>query len=163
MSNISKGSLSGIIKDGAHSFPLRVYFEDTDAGGVVYHARYLGFFERARWEVLSLCGADHLGAMQAGEGTYVVVEADLKYRQPARLGDTLTIVSRMAELRASSIVVQQRVMRDGLLLVDGRIKLAFVAPSGKPKRQPAAWIEAFQATMGQIETGQMETGMTSDA
>lgn len=146
--NSSDNAPQGIVSHGVHSLPLRVYYEDTDAGGVVYHANYLRFFERGRWEMLALCGADLLAAMQDGEGSYVVVEAQLRYHRPARLGDTLIIVSRLVELRASSCVVQQQVMRDGVLMVEGRIKLAFVAPSGKPRRQPAAWIKAFRDVMG---------------
>ncbi len=138
----------GRVTDGAHHLPLRVYFEDTDAGGVVYHANYLRYFERGRWELIALCGVDLHAALHEGLGSYVVAEATLTYRRPARLGDTLVIVSRLTELSGSSCVVQQGVMRNGLLLVEGRIRLVFVGPTGKPRRQPATWIEAFKRVLG---------------
>jgi acyl-CoA thioester hydrolase len=136
---------AGHFVDGEHRFAVRVYYEDTDAGGVVYHANYLRFFERARTDMLALLGADIGHALSAGEGGYVVSDANLKYRLPAKLGDALIIISVMAELRSASCVVHQRVMRDGQLVVEGRITVAFVGVDGRPRRQPAAWIEAFKA------------------
>jgi acyl-CoA thioester hydrolase len=124
---------------------VRIYYEDTDAGGVVYHANYLRFFERARTDMLALLGADIGQALGAGEGGYVVSDAHLQYRLPAKLGDALIVVSRMNELRSASCIVHQRVMRDGQLIVEGRLTVAFVGADGRPRRQPAAWIEAFKA------------------
>ena len=139
---------AGRFVDGEHRFSIRVYYEDTDAGGVVYHANYLRYFERARTDMLALAGADLGAALAAGEGGYVVSAADLSFLRPARLGDALVITSRMAEIRQASCVVQQRVMRDGHLLVEGRLTVAFVGAGGRPRRQPAAWIEAFRAITG---------------
>jgi acyl-CoA thioester hydrolase len=139
---------AGRFVDGEHRFAVRVYYEDTDAGGVVYHANYLRFFERARTDMLSLLGADLGQALSSGEGGYVVSEAQIKYVRPAVLGDALTIVSRMAELRQASCVVHQTVRRDRQVLVEGRLTVAFVGADGRPRRQPAAWIEAFKALQG---------------
>ena len=139
---------AGRFVDGEHRFAVRVYYEDTDAGGVVYHANYLRFFERARTDLLALLGADLGETLSAGEGGYVVAEAQLKYVRPAKLGDALVVASRLAELRQASCVVQQRVMRDGQVLVEGRLTVAFVGADGRPRRQPAAWIEAFKALQG---------------
>jgi len=139
---------AGRFVDGEHRFAVRVYYEDTDAGGVVYHANYLRFFERARTDMLALLGADLGEALSSGEGGYVVTEAALKYRAPARLGDALVVASRMADLRAASCAVQQKVMRDGQVLVDGRLTVAFIGADGRPRRQPASWIEAFKAQQG---------------
>ena len=136
---------SGRIAEGAHRFAVRVYYADTDAGGVVYHANYLNFFERARFDFLERCGADHVGALEAGEGAYVVAEATLRYLRPARLNDALVIVSRVEAVRAASCVIQQRVMRDGEGLVEGRVVVAWVWPDGRPKSQTPEWIEAFRA------------------
>jgi acyl-CoA thioester hydrolase len=135
----------GHFVEGEHRFAVRVYYEDTDAGGVVYHANYLRFFERARTDMLALLGADLGKALSAGEGGYVVSDAHIKYRLPAKLGDALIIISRLTELRSASCVVHQRVMRDGQLVVEGRITVAFVGADGRPRRQPAAWIGAFKA------------------
>ncbi len=139
---------SGRFADGEHRFTVRVYYEDTDAGGVVYHANFLRFFERARTDMLALAGADIATALSMGEGGYVVAAADLKYLRPARLGEALIIVSKLEEVRQAACVIQQRVIRDGQVLVEGRLTVAFVGADGRPRRQPAAWIEAFQGYHG---------------
>ena len=136
---------AGRLVDGEHRFGVRVYYEDTDAGGVVYHANYLRYFERARSDLLALVGADHVAALKEGGGGYVVAEVTLRYKRPAALGDALVIVTTLEEARSSSCIVQQRVMRDGQVVAEGRLVLVFVGPDGRPKRQPAAWLEAFAA------------------
>jgi acyl-CoA thioester hydrolase len=139
---------SGRFVDREHRFTVRVYYEDTDAGGVVYHANFLRFFERARTDMLSLCGIDIAVAQHGGEGAYVVASADLKYVRPARLGETLTIVSTLNQVRQAACIIQQRVMRDDQLVVEGRVTVAFVGRDGRPKRQPASWVEAVQGYNG---------------
>lgn len=140
---------SGRFVGNEHRFTVRVYYEDTDAGGVVYHANFLRFFERARTDMLNLCGIDIAAAQHGGEGAYVVASAELKYVRPARLGETLTIVSRLEQVRQAACLIQQRVMRDGQVLVEGLMTVAFVGADGRPRRQPAAWVEAFQGYSGE--------------
>ena len=139
---------SGRFVDREHRFTVRVYYEDTDAGGVVYHANFLRFFERARTDMLTLCGIEIADAQHTGEGAYVVAAAELKYVRPARLGETLTIVSTLEQVRQAACIIQQRVMRDEQLVVEGRITVAFVGADGRPRRQPASWVEAFQGYNG---------------
>ncbi len=126
-----------------HRFVLRVYFEDTDLSGVVYHANYLRFLERARTDMLRLSGVDLRVAWESGEGTYVVRHADVRYRAPARLDDLLTIASRMVRLRAAAVDIHQRVMRGETLVAEAEIEAVFVNAAGAPRRQPAAWLAAF--------------------
>ena len=126
-----------------HRLALRVYFEDTDLSGVVYHANYLRWMERARSEMLRLAGIDQRAAHDAGEGAYAVTELAIRYRAPARLDDAVVVASRLIAIRPASARIHQRVMRGGLLLADADVTVAFVAPEGRPKRQPKAWIEAF--------------------
>lgn len=135
---------SGRFADGEHRFAIRVYYEDTDAGGVVYHANFLRYFERARSDMLMLSGADHAAALEDGEGAYVVAAAELRYVRPARLNDALIVESRMIEARNAACVIQQRVMRDGALVCEGKLTLAWVGPDGRPRRQPRKWLEAFR-------------------
>ena len=134
---------SGRLVDGTHRFAVRVYYEDTDAGGVVYHANFLRYFERARSDVLMMVGADHAAALEKGEGAYVVAAAELRYVRPARLNDALIVETRMEQVRSASCVIQQRVMRDGQLVCEGKLTLAWVGPDGRPQRQPKRWMEAF--------------------
>jgi acyl-CoA thioester hydrolase len=142
---------TGRIAGNAHRFAVRVYYEDTDAAGVVYHARYLAFFERARSDMLALVGADYVAALAHDGSTYVVAEAELKYRKPARLGDALTIVSSVERIRGAGVVVHQRVMRNDDLVVEGRVAVVFVGADGRPRRQPEAWTTAFEAISGGAE------------
>src|ERR1700752_403152 len=102
---------SGRFEAGTHRFAVRVYFEDTDAGGVVYHANYLRFMERARSDMLRLAGIDQRAAMEAGEGAYAVSDMHIKYRRPAKLDDALVDVSRLTQIRAAAVHIHQRVMR----------------------------------------------------
>lgn len=128
-----------------HRFAVRVYFEDTDLSGVVYHANYLRFMERARSDMLRLAGVDQRAANEAGEGTYAVADLSIRYRAPARLDDALIVVTTVREVRAASVVIHQRVMRDGLVLTQAEVTAALVAPNGRPRRQPRDWIDRFTA------------------
>src|SRR5262245_10573305 len=101
----------GAFENGVHRFAVRVYFEDTDAGGVVYYANYLRFMERARSDMLRAIGIEQRKALEAGEGVYAVTDVSIKYRAPARLDDDLLILSEVAEVRAASCLIHHRVMR----------------------------------------------------
>ena len=92
----------GRLDGAAHYFPVRVYYEDTDLSGIVYHANYLKWFERARSDLLRLLGIDQRAAQEAGEGTYAVADLTIRYAAPARLDDAVIIESRPTELRAAS-------------------------------------------------------------
>jgi len=127
-----------------HLFPLRVYFEDTDVAGIVYYANYLRFIERARSDMLRLIGVDQRGALEGGEGVYVVAQLAVKYRSPAKLADELVVVTEIDEVRAASVLIHQRVMRGDELLADARVTAAFLTPDGRPRRQPRVWVEAFE-------------------
>lgn len=133
----------GAFVDGTHHFALRVYFEDTDVAGVVYYANYLKFMERARSDMLRCAGVDQRGAIESGEGVYVVAEANVKYRSSAKLDDALVVLSEVREVRAASCVIHQRVMRGHDILADAMITAAFIS-EGRPKRQPRAWVETFE-------------------
>ena len=127
-----------------HRLGLRVYFEDTDLSGVVYHANYLRYMERARSDMLRLLGVDQRGAVDAGEGAYAVSDLAIRYLLPARLDDALVVASRVSDIRAAACRIHQRVMRGDQLLTEAHVTAVFVSPGGKAKRQPAAWVEAFK-------------------
>jgi acyl-CoA thioester hydrolase len=128
-----------------HRFALTVYFEDTDTAGVVYYANYLKFMERARSDMLRAVGIDQQAMLQGDGSAYFVVEVDIKYRRPARLGDDLQIVSNVERVRASSVDIHQRVMRGEEVLSDARVTAAFLDGAGRPRRQPKDWVEKFKA------------------
>lgn len=122
----------------AHRFPLRVFYEDTDAGGIVYHANYLKFAERGRSEMLRCLGFPHrkLGA-EEGVG-FTVRRCTVEYRAPARLEDALTVDTRLTEIGAATLSVHQQVCRDGEVLADLDILIACIGRDGKPRRLPSA-------------------------
>ncbi len=128
-----------------HHFALTVYFEDTDAYGIVYYANYLKFMERARSDMLRACGIDQQAELARSGSAYAVVEAHLRYRRPARLGDDLRIISTIAEVRGSSVQIRQRIMRGDELLNDGLITAAFLDGSSRPRRHPKEWVDRFMA------------------
>jgi acyl-CoA thioester hydrolase len=134
----------GRFSAGEHLYPIRIYFEDTDLTGAVYHANYLRFMERARSDMLRVAGIGQREAFEAGEGAYAVTEVAIRYRRPARLEDDLVVTSRVAEIRAASCVIHQRVMRNDDVLTDAEVTVAFVSPEGRARRQPRAWIEIFE-------------------
>ncbi len=139
---------SGRFADGEHRFPVRVYFEDTDLGGVVYHANYLRFMERARSDMLRVSGIDQRSAHAAGVGVYAVTAMDIRYHAPARLDDDLLVLTRVDMVKGASLVVHQRVMRDAQLLAGATVTVAFVGPDGRARRQPVEWTEIFKSVAG---------------
>lgn len=134
-----------------HSLPVRVYFEDTDLSGVVYHANYLRFMERARSDMLRLAGVDQRAALEAGEGTFAIADLHIRYVAPARLGDALLVVSTVEQVRAARVVIHQQVRRAGDLLTAAEVTAALVAPSGRPRRLPRAWTETFRRLLSPEE------------
>lgn len=127
-----------------HMFAVRVYFEDTDFSGVVYHARYLHFMERARSDMLACVGIDQRVVHEEGQGAYAVTEMNIKYRRPANFDDALVVISIVEAVRAASCDIHQTVMRGSEILTDAKVTAAFVSPDGKPRRQPTHWVAAFQ-------------------
>jgi acyl-CoA thioester hydrolase len=132
-----------------HHFALSVYFEDTDAYGIVYYANYLKFMERARSDFIRAVGVDQAAELRRSGSAYAVVEVEIKYRRPARLGDDLLVVSKVHQVRASSVHIQQRVMRGQEVLTDATVTAAFLDREGRPRRQPGDWLEKFQAIITQ--------------
>jgi acyl-CoA thioester hydrolase len=132
-----------------HLFPLRVYFEDTDLSGVVYHANYLRYMERARSDMLRVAGIDQRGAHEAGGGAYAIVDLSIRYRAPARLDDALLVASRVIRVSPASVVIHQTVRRGPLVLTEAEVTAALVAPTGRPKRQPADWLAIYQRLIWQ--------------
>lgn len=134
---------SGRFDGPVHRFAIRVYFEDTDLSGVVYHANYLRWFERARTEMLRVLGIEQRDVQQAGEGAYAVTELNIRYLSPARLDDALIIESSAVEIRPASCRLVQRAFKQGRLLAEARLRVGFVGADGRPRRQPDAWRQAF--------------------
>lgn len=135
-----------------HRYPVRVYFEDTDLSGVVYHANYLRYMERARSDMLRLAGIDQRKAFEAGEGAYAVASLAIRYAAPARLDEALVIVTALRQVKAASVVIHQRVMRGQVLLTDAEVVAALVASDGRPRRQPRQWVDIYKSLLPEGES-----------
>ncbi|WP_310497395.1 YbgC/FadM family acyl-CoA thioesterase [Sandarakinorhabdus sp.] len=133
----------GVIADGAHHLMLRVYFEDTDTAGIVYHASYLRFMERGRTEMLRAAGIDHGAAVAAGLGAYAVHDMTIRWHRPAVLDDVLRVTSRLTRVRAAACSIAQDIWRGDTLITTATLTAAFLAPDGRPRRQPAEWMLIF--------------------
>ncbi|MGV8943791.1 tol-pal system-associated acyl-CoA thioesterase [Thermomonas sp.] len=111
------------------SWPVRVYWEDTDAGGVVYHARYLAFLERARSEWMRARGFDQESMRSKDDLVFVVRAMEIDFRGPARLDDQLQVSVRLLECRGASFVMAQRIQRGDALLIEAKVRIAALQAS----------------------------------
>ncbi len=139
---------AGSFEGKCHLMPIRVYYEDTDLSGLVYHANYLRFCERARTELLRQLGIEQRSIFEAGEGNYAVADAQIRFLAPARLDDSLVVQTRLAELRSASVRLEQVVCRGDDVLVRVEIRVGFIGPDGRPRRQPNLWRQAFDDFYG---------------
>ena len=136
--------LDGEIRDGRHVLTVRVYYEDTDFTGIVYHANYLRYMERGRTNYLRLIGADHRALFEAAEKeapgfAFVVRSMTIDFTRPARMDDVLEVVTEPQEVKGASITLRQRVVRGDELLVEASVRVAFISggrarPIPKPLR-----------------------------
>jgi len=137
-------SLDGEIRDGRHVMSVRVYYEDTDFSGMVYHASYLRFMERGRSNYLRLLGANQRAMFEATEReapgfSFVVRSMQIDFLKPAHIDDVLEIITEPEIVKGASITLHQRVVRDGEILVEAHVRVAFVSggrarPIPKPLR-----------------------------
>lgn len=130
---------------GEHSWPLRVYYEDTDAAGVVYYANYLKFAERARTEMLHAYGLDQMRLKAEDDVVFAVRACQADYLKPARLGDVVTVQTAVEKVGGASITLRQSVVKDGVNLVVMQITLVCMHSDGRATRIPAEVRAVLQA------------------
>jgi acyl-CoA thioester hydrolase len=129
--------LAGRIEGDTHVLPVRVYFEDTDFTGLVYHANFLKFCERGRSDFIRLLGIDHRTVANPKEGdpaVFVVRRIEIDYLKPARIDEVLEVVTRCTELGGATLVLSQDVRRDGETLARLKVSIVLVSKAGKPQR-----------------------------
>ncbi len=147
--------LDGEIRDGRHFFTVRVYYEDTDFTGIVYHANYLRYMERGRTNYLRLIGADHRALFEATEReapgfAFVVRSMTLDFLKPARMDDILDVLTEPEEVKGASITLRQKVMRGDELLVDASVRVAFIS-GGRARPIPKPLRIAMKADLDVIQ------------
>lgn len=137
---------SGEIVDGRHVLPLRVYYEDTDAAGIVYYANWLRFLERGRTELLRLLGQEHSALRDERGVNWVVRRCAIEYLKPARLDDTIDVLTSCGALRGASLDMVQEARRGEETLVRAELVVACMGESGRPVRLPAG----MKAALAQV-------------
>ncbi len=141
------GRLVTVAERRGHVLPVRVYFEDTDFSGLVYHASYVRWCERGRSDFLRLLGNDHRDLIDGGDGrepaAFVVRRMALEFLKPARIDEVLEVETRVKEIGAAHLVLDQRIRRDGAALFTAEVMVVLVSVSGKPLRIASALKAAF--------------------
>lgn len=158
MNALPRQPLSGQVADGEHRFSLRIYYEDTDAGGIVYYARYLQFAERARTEILRLAGIEQAELRRRHDVIFAVRRCAVDYRRPARLDDLVEVRSRLTGLRGAKLSADQGIWRDDQELVRLAVEIAAVRGDGRPTRIPAPVCAALEPFVQPLEQGSHGTG-----
>ena len=156
MTRASRTDLDGEIRGGRHVMSVRVYYEDTDFSGIVYHANYLRFLERGRTNHLRLLGAGHRTlfdeARQEAPGfAFVVRSMQIEFFKPARMDDVLEVMTGPQEVKGASITLHQRIMRADELLIEAHVRVAFVS-GGRARPIPKALRTAMRAGQDLIGT-----------
>jgi acyl-CoA thioester hydrolase len=147
--------LDGEIRDGRHVLLVRVYYEDTDFTGIVYHANYLRYMERGRTNYLRLIGADHRALFEAAEKeapgfAFVVRSMNIDFLRPARMDDVLEVVTEPEEVKGASVTLRQRVMRGEELLAAASVRVAFIS-EGRARPIPKPLRAAMKADLDVVQ------------
>jgi acyl-CoA thioester hydrolase len=120
-----------------HVFPVRVYYEDTDFSGLVYHANYLRFMERGRSEFLRISGAGHQTILNAQEPlVWAVRRMSIDFARPARMEEALAVHTRVMELVGARMRLDQRVLKDATVLIKAEVEVCIITLDGRPRRVP---------------------------
>ncbi|ESY74036.1 tol-pal system-associated acyl-CoA thioesterase [Mesorhizobium sp. M0051] len=138
--------LSGALTTFGHRLMARVYYADTDFSGVVYHARYLEFFERGRSDYLRLTGVHHTELADGKHGeriVWVVRRMEIDFRGPARIDDILTVDTSTEDISGARIFMAQQLKRGDDVLVEAKVEAAIIGENGRPRRFPREWVAAF--------------------
>jgi acyl-CoA thioester hydrolase len=138
--------ISGEWTSTGHRLMARVYYADTDFSGVVYHARYLEFFERGRSDFLRLAGVHHTELADGKHGekiVWVVRRMEISFHAPARIDDILTVDTRAMRISGARIWMSQQLKRGAELLVEASVEAAIIGGNGRPRRFPKEWVDAF--------------------
>ena len=134
-------ALSGHIERGLHRFPVRVYYEDTDAGGIVYHSQYLNYAERARTELLRCLGVQQSAFRKDHGILFTVRDCRIEFKKPAKFDDLLEVRSRLVNMKGATLNASQEIWRDEDCLVTLDLRIAAVSEQGRAARIPGEFRE----------------------
>ena len=148
MSDTLSFPLSGELVDGGHRLVQRVYYEDTDFSGLVYHARYLHFLERGRTDYLRCLGCEQSALVSIDEEglVFVVHRMEIDFKAPARMDDILTVTTRTEKAGGAKMVLVQEIRRGETLLIAAKVIIAVINRSGRPRRLPDSIASSFNGS-----------------
>ena len=137
--------LAGRLTDDGHILPIRVYFEDTDFSGLVFHGTYVNWGERGRSDFLRLLGVHHNELIDGDEpAAFVVRRMEFDFRAPARIDDVVEVHTRVDQMRAADVWLDQTVMRDRRVICRARVQVVLISKNGKPQRLAGKVRDAFE-------------------
>lgn len=129
---------AGVLDGKTHLLPVRVYYEDTDFTGVVYHANYLRYFERGRSDFLRLAGVSHTELLNRDEpSAFAVTQITVAYKRAARIDDALVVRTEYQAVKGVRLIIAQEIRRDGDLVATAQVEAVCITPDGRPRRPPA--------------------------
>ena len=148
-------SIAGELTSEGHRLAQRVYYEDTDFSGLVYHARYLHFLERGRTDYLRCLGVEQSRLVSIDEEglVFVVHRMEIDFRSPARMDDIVTILTRTEKAGGAKMVLAQQILRGETLLISARVTIAVINAKGRPRRLPDGLAEQFNAGANRASSG----------
>ena len=146
---------AGALIGREHHLGVRVYYEDTDFTGLVYHANYLRYFERGRSDFLRLIGADHSSLLdRADPAAFVIARMEIDFRRPARIDDALTVVTTYERMTAVRLDARQRIYRGEEMLCAAVVHAACIDLNGRPRRAPAQLVARIKPILPPVATGE---------
>ncbi|HEX7760830.1 MAG TPA: tol-pal system-associated acyl-CoA thioesterase [Caulobacteraceae bacterium] len=144
---------AGTFEGREHRLPVRIYYEDTDFTGLVYHANYLRYFERGRSDYLRLAGLDHTALLNRPDPcAFVVTRVELDFRKAARVDDALMVRTTYDEIRGVRLIIRQRIERGDELIAQAEVTAACITPDGRPRRPPADLVETLKPRLAGAAT-----------
>lgn len=134
---------AGWLEGREHVLPVRIYYEDTDFTGVVYHGNYLRYFERGRSDFLRVLGVGH-AELKDRNAAFTIVKLTLDFKRPARIDDALQVRTVYEQVKGPRLFARQRILRDGALLCQAQVEAACIDLAGRPRKPPEGLVEALK-------------------
>jgi acyl-CoA thioester hydrolase len=136
---------AGLFVGREHQLPVRVYYEDTDFTGVVYHANYVRYFERGRSDFLRLAGVSHSDLLERPDpAAFVITRMEIDFRKPARIDDALVVCTTYDSVKGPRLLISQTITRDGDIITAAAVSAACISLDGRPRKPPSGLVEALR-------------------
>ena len=140
---------AGWLEGREHVLPVRIYYEDTDFTGVVYHANYLRYFERGRSDFLRVAGVSHADLLERTDpAAFTVVRMEVDFKRPARIDDALSVRTRYDSVRGPRLFISQQILRGEALICAAKVEAACIDLAGRPRKPPSGLVEALRPLFG---------------